>query len=236
MSSSLDYTYEFNDGEVITVQQDADILGATVWDSCLVLSKFVEKALERLAKTGFGGAGTRAAGASKLRPTRILELGAGCGLLGLVAAHVLPTADVFVSDVEKVLPILGRNSNGNTNVVPLVLEWLSEAQCNGKSPLPDNVKQILPVDIILISDCVYDEECFAPLNHTLYALCEANPNTLVIMAYERRKFDTEVSFFKQFGEKFRFRHVLLEDLDPRYSAPEEIYVFLAKLRVDKEDF
>ncbi|KAI9328967.1 putative methyltransferase-domain-containing protein [Obelidium mucronatum] len=243
---TLAYSYTLNTGDTIAVQQDPDILGATVWDACLVLAKYLEAQLAHLVETGFNGRGTRAQtskpsnhdsnhdsnnNSATKSAVRIVELGAGCGLLGLVAGALLPAAAVVVTDTARVLPILAANAAlaAHANVAAKELEW-SRSQSQSLD------FDLRPANVVLVSDCVYDKACFAPLNNTLLALCEGNPNTLVIMAYERRNFDSEVSFFKLFGEKFRFRHVPPEELDPRFSAPEEIYVFLAKLRVDKEDF
>ncbi|KAJ3293448.1 Methyltransferase-like protein 21D [Rhizoclosmatium sp. JEL0117] len=239
MATTHTYTYELNDGTLLEVQQDADVLGATVWDSSLVLAKYLEKQLPSLVTKGFSGSGTRSTPNTHVGPVRILELGSGCGLLGLVASAIVNEATVVVSDVEKLRQILKLNTERAANVQVKTLEWRSEDQCKElglSSPLPPDVEALLPVDVILLADCVYDESCFAPLNYTLKALCDKNPNTLVIMAYERRNFDKEVSFFKQFGEHFRFRHVMEDDLDPRFKAVDEIYLFLAKRRADKEDF
>ncbi|KAJ3066300.1 Methyltransferase-like protein 21D [Podochytrium sp. JEL0797] len=224
------YSYETNTGIVLTVQQDPDILGTTIWDSCLVLSKYLEKQLAGLAKTGFGGKGTR--DASTQGPLRILELGAGCGLLGLVATEVVQDAQLVLTDLPKVLPLLETNTNHSQNIRVETLEWLQSPT----DTLPAHITSLMPFDVVLLSDCVYDETAFIPLINTLDTLTKDNPDTLIIMAYERRKFDTEVSFFKKFGELFRFRHVKEEDLDPQFKAVDEIYLFLAKRRADKDDF
>ena len=73
-------------------------LGTTVWDASIVLAKW----LERNARRGSELSRPRLAG------RRVLELGAGMGLGGLAAAAL--GADVELTDVAEVLPLLRRNA------------------------------------------------------------------------------------------------------------------------------
>ncbi|KAJ3230997.1 Methyltransferase-like protein 21D [Chytriomyces hyalinus] len=238
------YSYEFEDGRTVEVQQDAAGLGTTVWDACLVTAKYAEMNLARLAVEGFSGKGTRPPSkkrstADSSSPLVVVELGCGTGLLGFVGVHTLASlkqsVTLVATDTPRVVDFASTNLASiaaslpeHVSVRAEPFEWALDGT------VPDHIRSIGPVDIVLMSDCVYDPTGFDPLCATLANLC--HDNTLIVMGYERRNFDAEVSFFKRFGETFRFRHIKEEEMDPRFRAPDEIYVFLAKKRVDADDF
>ena len=70
---------------------------STVWDSSIVLSKYLERR--------FG------AGPAALSGRRAVELGAGCGLVSCVLARL--GADVTATDMEPNLPLLRDNLRAN---------------------------------------------------------------------------------------------------------------------------
>ena len=70
---------------------------STVWDSSIVLSKYLERR--------FG------AGPAALAGRRAVELGAGCGLVSCVLARL--GADITATDMEPNLPLLRDNLRAN---------------------------------------------------------------------------------------------------------------------------
>lgn len=113
----------------------------------------------RYLETGYG------AGGEGLRGARVLELGAGTGMAGVMAARL--GARVTLTDLPHVLHNLQRN-------VELNLEDV--AACGGSldvQPLRWGVREdvtpftSLPPDLILASDCVYYDTLFEPLMQTL---------------------------------------------------------------------
>uniref|UniRef100_A0A2D4GKH0 Protein-lysine methyltransferase METTL21D n=1 Tax=Micrurus corallinus TaxID=54390 RepID=A0A2D4GKH0_MICCO len=85
-----------------------------------------------------------------LRHKAALELGAGTGLVGLVAASL--GANVTVTDLEEVQDLLKMNIENNEHLVSgsiqaKVLKW------------GEDVTDFLPApDFILMADCIYYEE------------------------------------------------------------------------------
>ncbi|KAM7279026.1 hypothetical protein ACFE04_006160 [Oxalis oulophora] len=78
--------------------------GTTVWDSSLVLVKYLEK---NCRKGRFCP--------SKLKGKRVIELGAGCGAAGFGMA--LLGCDVVSTDQKEVLPLLARNVERNSSTI-----------------------------------------------------------------------------------------------------------------------
>mmetsp|Transcript_7699 Transcript_7699/g.14478 ORF Transcript_7699/g.14478 Transcript_7699/m.14478 type:complete len:199 (+) Transcript_7699:201-797(+) len=132
-------------GVSVTVTQKRDDLkevgvGALVWEGALVLSQHVS----RLPP-------------GKLRGARVVELGAGLGLVGLLAAK--RGARVTLTDVAALLPSLESNSSANQpmpepgTVEIAELEWGSA----GAPAAIEVIKEAGPIDFVLAADFLYPE-------------------------------------------------------------------------------
>jgi predicted nicotinamide N-methyase len=79
----------------------------------------------------------------------VLELGSGTGLVGIAAALLEPSADVWVTDQEVLLDLMQVNAELNVpggNLHVAELNWGEEI-----STVPTDV------DVVLAADCVYFE-------------------------------------------------------------------------------
>lgn len=123
------------------------LTGSWVWDSALHLAKWI--ATQGLADF-------------QLQSKTVLELGAGTGLPGLMAAS-LGAAHVFLTDIAPVLPGLRSSveANGfNDRVVEVrELVWGSDEPWVGE------------VDLVLMSDVFYDPLEMPELAKTLKRVC-----------------------------------------------------------------
>ncbi|KAJ3030522.1 Methyltransferase-like protein 21D [Rhizophlyctis rosea] len=215
LDTTIIYEYDFNppSKSPLTIRQDptgalAGGVGATVWDSALVAAKYLEKRLVR--------------NPSDFADKRVVEVGSGTGLLGLVTARIATGArEVVLTDREMSLPLLKVNVKeqpalDRTAPVQVVqLDWTSK----------EDAETLGTFDVILVADCVVWPELFAPLVDTLGRI--SRPGTELILAYERRNFDQEVEFFALLGEMFSFRNVPDEEQDELYKA-EDLYLFTGK--------
>mmetsp|Transcript_29161 Transcript_29161/g.82231 ORF Transcript_29161/g.82231 Transcript_29161/m.82231 type:complete len:267 (-) Transcript_29161:8-808(-) len=105
--------------------------------------------------------------AERLAGRAVLELGAGCGYAGLVAATL--GAQVVLSDQEPLLRVLSRNVQDNHSVLPIeptvaLLDWRYASHRNALAARHDHF------DYILSSDCMYEEDCIEPLIAVLRSL------------------------------------------------------------------
>uniref|UniRef100_A0ACD6A434 Uncharacterized protein n=1 Tax=Avena sativa TaxID=4498 RepID=A0ACD6A434_AVESA len=138
------------------------VTGAVVWDSGVVLAKFLEHAAD--------------CGLLAVRGARAVELGAGCGLVGVVTA--LLGARVVATDLPDRLRLLRKNleenlGQGDARVAELV--WGDDD--------PDDPELLHP-EFVLGSDVVYSEEAVGDLLATLNRL--AGHGTTVLLAGELR--------------------------------------------------
>ncbi|XP_054827927.1 protein N-lysine methyltransferase METTL21D [Eublepharis macularius] len=187
--------------------------GCVVWDAALVLARFLDKsAAHRQAPPG------RRLRLPLLRKA-VLELGAGAGLVGLMAATL--GANVTVTDLEEVQDLLKMNIEKNQHLVTgsiqaKVLKWGEEL--TGFLPTPD---------YILMADCIYYEESLEPLIKTLRDL--SGPQTHIICCYEERTIgknpEVEQRFFELIQKDFELEKVPLEKHDEEYRS-EDIHIFI----------
>lgn len=168
--------------------------GTWLWDCSLVLAHW----LDSWPPSSFQNA-------------RVVELGAGTGLPGMVAS--LLGAHVVLTDRPSLLPGLQRNvdDNGLQNSITVhALEWGDD--CSALSP---------PFDFILMSDVLYDVAAMPHLCKTLVDL--SNARTQILLAYELRPGTTEC--FKVLRDRgFWWQKVANEELHPRWQS-EDIGVF-----------
>ncbi|KAH0620211.1 hypothetical protein JD844_020258 [Phrynosoma platyrhinos] len=93
-------------------QRSAGGTGSVVWDAALVLARFLEKKEEEEEEEAAVGLGSPRL---SLRRAAVLELGAGTGLVGLMAACL--GANVTVTDLEEVQDLLKMNIENNQHLI-----------------------------------------------------------------------------------------------------------------------
>jgi len=126
----------------------------------------------------------------------VLELGSGCGMVGLVAAAA-GAKHVVLTDTEEAIDHLQMNAVANVqlghvpdNVVDVqALEWGSDGSFSRGQ-----------FSLILVSDCVYMPHLFSKLANTLRLL--ADKNTSILLAHQWRNREAEQAFFQEISTIF----------------------------------
>ncbi len=124
-------------------------VGGRMWDAGIVLLRYLCEAKH----------------AHIIQGHRVVELGAGTGIVGLAAAR-LGAASVVLTDLTDVCPLLTQNvalcgAQAVCTVEPLL--W-------GAPLSPALACTAADVDVILAADVVYEPECFEALVTTMLAL------------------------------------------------------------------
>ena len=172
---------------------------------------------------------------SLLPSSRVLELGAGCGLVGMLATAL--GARVTLTDLPHVVPHLERNVQANAQLFSAApddphawthasggtvriaaLSWREEVR-------------VRDVDMVVVADCVYWEELFEPLLRTLGALCGAS--TRVLLSQTPRRGKVEGRFFKRARRAFHVR--VLERWKERDSDRQPITLYELTRRTKTAD-
>ena len=128
----------------------------------------------------------------QVQDKRVLELGSGCGLVG-IAAMLLGAKEVVMTDLQYALPLMKENVD--RNIPSDVIQRISCMECDWFNPPPmtdlfkckqDESDGSEPCpDIILVADCVWLLPLVSPLLKTLKEYT-ANPSTKVIITYQQR--------------------------------------------------
>lgn len=105
--------------------------GSTLWSAGLVLAKYLEQEKSLFNKANL----------------RVLELGAGLGLAGIVCALQGGCEEVVLTDLASVLPYLRKNARFISGVKVQEFPWGEPPEQHGLRP---------PYDLILAADCIYD--------------------------------------------------------------------------------
>ncbi|XP_068446430.1 protein N-lysine methyltransferase METTL21A [Clinocottus analis] len=191
-NSSADFRFANHD---LRLAQDWKKLGvaAVVWDAAVVMCMYLEM------------------GRLEVKGREVIELGAGTGLVGIVAA--LMGAKVTITDRAPALDFMSANVKANLppdsqgSVVVSELSWgegLERYPAGG-------------FDLVLGADIVYLEDTFVPLLQTLEHLC--SDATAVLLACKIR-YKRDTNFLGMLKERFRVEEVY-------YEKQRDIHVYKA---------
>ncbi|KAJ3693923.1 hypothetical protein LUZ60_009403 [Juncus effusus] len=143
------------------------VTGAVMWDSGIILAKFLEHSVD--------------SGQLSLKGTRAVELGAGCGLVGIVGS--LLGANVVLTDLPDRLKLLKKNVETNVG------EGMTRGSAKvGELTWGDQIESELidpsEPDFLFGSDVIYSESAVDDLLTTLKEL--SGPHTTIFLAGELR--------------------------------------------------
>merc|ERR1712179_878848 len=167
----------------LTISQDWNTHGvsAVVWEAAIVLATYLQNIH------------------LQVKGKKIIELGSGTGLSGIVAS--LLGANVTFTDLEKSLQTVCKvnvERNLNTSLHHFVLkplDWCTDLKESGWA-LED-------FDLIIGADLVYLEDLFEHLLETISFFLKMNPNAHMLLSGKIR-YAKRYAKFKRLAEK-RFR-------------------------------
>ncbi|CAN1159300.1 Protein N-lysine methyltransferase METTL21A [Linum perenne] len=191
------------------------VTGSVMWDSGIVLGKFLEHAVDSKKLV--------------LQGKKVIELGSGCGLVGCIAS--LLGAEVILTDLPDRIRLLKKNVETNVghehlrgSAVVEELTWGDDPDRSMVEPLPDYV---------VGSDVVYSEGAVGDLIDTLLKLC--GTKTTVFIAGELRN-DAVLEFFLEEAMKeFEVGRVEQSEWHPDYNSPRVVlYVMVRKQKQEEK--
>ncbi|XP_044043308.1 protein N-lysine methyltransferase METTL21A [Siniperca chuatsi] len=199
-NSSAQFRFANHD---LRLAQDWKRLGvaAVVWDAAIVMCMYLE--LEKVELKGKGA----------------IELGAGTGLVGIVAA--LLGAKVTITDREPALDFLSANVKANLppdSQGSAVVSELSWGEGLERYPAGG-------FDLVLGADIVYLEDTFVPLLQTLEHLC--SDTTVVLLACKIR-YKRDTNFLSMLKQRFRVEEVY-------YDKQRDIHVYQSRKLPPRRD-
>lgn len=182
----VDREFLLSSGSKLKIREETgDSIARHIWDASLGFLLFLERALR---STAADNSIAKLLIKAKSKRLRVIELGAGCGIVGLAFAQLLK-CDIVLTDLDDAIEILNTNSGlataiSGTKTRVEVLDWSSD--------LPDSLNA--KYDLVLVSDCVYNPESSVHLVETLTRLTRLAANTVTLVGYKRRHQADDVFF------------------------------------------
>ncbi|CAN9498124.1 unnamed protein product [Ophioblennius macclurei] len=169
-------------------------VAAVVWDAAVVMCMYLEL------------------GEVELRGKKMIELGAGAGLVGIVAAIL--GAQVTVTDRLPALDLLTTNVKFNLPADSLGSASVSELNWG------QNLERYPPggFDLILGADIVYLQDTFQLLLQTLNYL--SSDSTVILLACKIR-YERDTNFISMLEKGFAIQEV-------HYDEERDIYIYKAQ--------
>lgn len=126
----------------------------------------------------------------KSRKLNVLELGSGCGIVGIALAQMAPYCNVLLTDLPEAMDILYHNVS---EAKPALQSKLATTPLNWDSGLPSMVKA-QTFNLILVSDCTYNADSLPSLVRTLSTLKSYSTDAHIIVSMKVRH-PSEAVFF-----------------------------------------
>jgi predicted nicotinamide N-methyase len=147
---------------------------------------------------------------------KVLELGAGCGIVGITLSTLPNTAQLLLTDLPEATEILTQNlSFLPSHISHEVLDW--------SAPLPAHIAET-GWDLIAISDCTYNPDVVPELVKTLGELARGK-EVYVLLAMKVRH-ESELVFFELMEKVgFEVREKLKIDLPVLGGEGESVEIF-----------
>lgn len=141
--------------------------GCVVWESGVLLAAFL------VQRQG-----------SNLAGVRVLELGAGTGLVGIVGGAL--GARVTLTDLPALLPLLRRNVQNSSAAIQQGGGLCQVAEADWSRPENRILCGDQAYDVVVGSDLVYSRAQIQPLTRTLHKLVACNPSARFYFAHKSR--------------------------------------------------
>jgi predicted nicotinamide N-methyase len=132
----------------------------------------------------------QAISAATFKKLNVIELGSGCGIVGLTLAQTVPDCEVLLTDLPEAADIAQRNID---NVFPAMSSTVAFEPLNWEEPLPKMV-QAKTYDLVVVADCTYNSDSSPALVRTLSALQKKSPKALILVAMKVRHSSEDVFF------------------------------------------
>ncbi|RHZ72945.1 hypothetical protein CDV55_107708 [Aspergillus turcosus] len=170
-------------------EETGNSIARHIWDAAIASVIYLEQAITKSPGSAAPLLESLLQG-QRSTPLHAIELGSGCGIVGIALAELLSHCSVLLTDLPEVEEIVMKNiavarPATSSQVTYQALDWdekLPDNLCNGH------------IDLILVSDCTYNADSLPALVNVLDRLVQVSPDAVVLVALKRRH-DSEEVFF-----------------------------------------
>lgn len=190
------YEYQCRNGTRIVVEEGFSSTGTRVWDTAVAMARLFEKGDIEL-------------------PARVLELGAGTGLLGMAIAATAGSS-VVSTDTREVVDVLKRTVDANQSPVTV-----REFDWNSTSP-----EEFEGYDLAVASDVLVCRQWAIPLARIFRAIVKGDAYVGTVKGR-----DGISHFVDALQDTFSIKTVPPDSFDPEYADPRIVVFHLRRRRL-----
>ncbi|TKX26236.1 hypothetical protein C1H76_1589 [Elsinoe australis] len=177
-------------GRSLRIWEDTgDSIARHLWDGSVALTAFIDRVIALQASAAVPPL-EHALVSATFKRLNVIELGCGCGIVGIGLAQSIPDSDVLLTDLPEVQELVEKNISTANLAISSRVEF---APLDWESKLPKAVAS-RNFDIIVAAECIYNSDSIPPLVQTIKALVTRSPKAIVLIATKFRH-DSELEFF-----------------------------------------
>ncbi|KAL5121944.1 hypothetical protein ACEQ8H_000160 [Pleosporales sp. CAS-2024a] len=151
---------------------------------------------------------------------RVLELGTGCGMVGITMAQLTRGAEILLTDLPEAQEIVEQNIR---LARPAKGSSLRFQNLNWDVELPPDLQPpSSQLDLVLAADCTYNPDSSPALVKTLTRLAKASPKAVVAIAMKMRHSSEEIFFSLMSTAGFQETLLVSYPLPGDVEAGEEV--------------
>ena len=181
-----------NNSSLRILEETGDSIARHIWDASLGMLQYFEQARNNNDTTSEF---RRLVEQERAQPLQVIELGAGCGIVGIAFAQSVKS-NVLLTDLDDATEVITKNIrlaalSAGSALEAKVLDWSDDL---------DSVNT--KFDLILVSDCIYNPDSSVHLVETLQKLAQQIPSPLILVGYKQRHAADQVFFDRMQEAKF----------------------------------
>ena len=174
----------------VSLLEDAgDSIARHLWDGSQALAQYIDQTIS-LERTSSLPLLEYVLISATYRKLTVLELGCGCGTVGISLAQTVPDCDVLLTDLPEVKELVEANIE---RMKPAISSKVTFEPLNWEQQLPEKL-QDRKNNLIIVSECTYNSDTLQPLASTLLALTIRSPKAVIIVSTKTRH-ESESAFF-----------------------------------------
>ena len=179
-----------NERAVSLIEDSGDSIARHLWDGSQVLAHVIDETISLQNSSCPLPLLEYVLVSATYRRLNVIELGCGCGTVGISLAQSIPDCDVLLTDLPEVTNLVAANI-GRLN--PAINSKVNFHALDWEGPLPTEVSSRTH-DLIIVSECTYNTDTLQPLVNTLTALTTRSPKAVIVVSTKKRH-DSESAFF-----------------------------------------
>ncbi|GAM86381.1 hypothetical protein ANO11243_043950 [Dothideomycetidae sp. 11243] len=178
-------------GRSLSIWEDmGDSIARHLWDGSVALTAYLDRVMALQAPVAMPML-EHAIISATFKRLNVIELGCGCGIVGLGLAQTVPDCDVLLTDLPEVDELVKRNIATANLAISSRIDF---ASLDWESPLPATIAS-RTFDIILAAECIYNSDSIPSLVSTLHALISRSPKAIAVISTKFRH-ESEKVFFE----------------------------------------